>query len=113
MINQNPDQPDLGPCCACRGIENVRNIILVNKLAPVPGTGWGCFECDLSMDGAIAVVCDECIDNNRAFNEVCYGLPDGCQRVAYDSLPDTHFDHDLSQHPEGLSKFDYLDSIEY
>jgi hypothetical protein len=30
---------DYGPCCVCRGRENVRNILMLPRRAPVPGTG--------------------------------------------------------------------------
>lgn len=60
------DLPDLGVCCCC-GLSSkegahVRNILSLHKLAPVPGTGWGCFKCGIPSDGAQAVLCDNCIE---------------------------------------------------
>ncbi|MBE9050663.1 hypothetical protein IQ243_09595 [Nostocales cyanobacterium LEGE 11386] len=53
---------DLGMCCGCGCTgETVRNIITLEKKAPVPGTGWGCLVCGLPSDGAVAVVCDDCL----------------------------------------------------
>ena len=54
---------DLGACCACESTENVRNILSLNYKAP-PGTisAWGCFPCNLPTEGAIAVLCDDCIE---------------------------------------------------
>ena len=52
------DTPDLGPCCCCGGTERVRDIVMLSRKAPVPGTGWGCVVCGLPNDGASYVCCD-------------------------------------------------------
>jgi hypothetical protein len=46
------DNPDLGPCCICE-VEShrVRNIIMLDKEAPIPGRGWGCLACGLPLIG--------------------------------------------------------------
>lgn len=51
-----------GSCCACgRAVASVRNVVPLPKLAPVAGTGWGCEVCGLPLNGAVAVVCDNCL----------------------------------------------------
>lgn len=102
-----PDNtPDLGPCCICRGTgEDVRNVIMLKKKAPIPGKGWGCLQCGLPMDGAAAVLCDFCLMTYRARGEeilkyVCRGYPASDGRVAIQTLSTTEFDHDLTKHPD-------------
>ena len=60
------DLPYLGRCCACleEGTEGnpVRNLMMLDRLAPTPGTGWGCFVCGLPLDGAVAVLCERCVE---------------------------------------------------
>lgn len=57
---------DFGNCCACdRTGQAVRNLTMLGYKTPIPGTGWGCFVCQLPSDGAVAVVCDECVDSFR------------------------------------------------
>jgi len=91
---------DFGKCCACQGTENVRNIMMLDKLAPVLGTGWGCVVCNLPPDGAICVVCDGCLESGAAMTEVCMGFPKDKIRVPIHALADKEFGHDLSFHPE-------------
>jgi hypothetical protein len=91
---------NLGTCCACKGIDNVRNIIMHHKPAPVPGTGWGCVVCNLPGDGALSVVCDNCANHGTEITEVCMGYPIDNVRVPIHALRDVYFDHDFSLHPE-------------
>jgi hypothetical protein len=95
------DAPDLGPCCACekRG-PDVRNIICLHKLAPVPGTGWGCFQCGLPMNGAIVVLCDDCLERNQKPRFVCDGRAGEGKRLPIGQLSADPFEHDMSKHPE-------------
>src|SRR5205809_3005891 len=37
------DHENFGPCCCCEQDEDVRTIIMLEKLSPIPGHGWGCF----------------------------------------------------------------------
>lgn len=96
------DDLDLGQCCACRTTENVRNIIAIPKRAPIPGTGWGCLQCDLDMNGAVAVLCDDCLQGEAKILEVCFGYPKENSRVSIDVLSDVTFDHDPTRHPESF-----------
>lgn len=89
---------DLGPCCACDGVVNVRNIYTLAQRGPVPGTGWGCFVCGLPKDGAIAVVCDACYEAAREPRYVCDGYPLQKRRIPVASLDRTPFDHDEERH---------------
>jgi hypothetical protein len=88
---------DLGPCCACkRG--GARNLLMLDRKAPVPGTGWGCVICDLPSDGAVAVMCDECL--GLVPLEVCQGFAMTRARAPFSSLSADWFGHDESKHPE-------------
>jgi hypothetical protein len=99
------------PCCWCGETRVCRNIILLPRLAPVPGTGWSCLFCGLPEDGAIAVGCDECMADGaheRTPTWVCSGWAaptDGvaAERVRYEDLPDTVFEHRLGFHEEDAS----------
>lgn len=89
----------LGPCCACGGRLNVRNIVTLSRRAPTPGRGWGCAQCGLPTDGAIAVVCDSCLEGQVPLKQVCDGHPGDGKRVPIESVT-VPFLHDLSRHPE-------------
>ena len=95
-------QRDFGPCCACgRDGPTVRNFIMLDKKAPVAGTGWGCFRCGLSADGATAVICDDCLIHSaeRKIRFVCRGNPTLKLRTPIEELRGVH-EHDLAYHPE-------------
>lgn len=92
---------DLGSCCACRRSgPDVRNIMMLHKRAPVPGTGWGCVVCHLPSDGAVAVICDACADADRPILDVCVGYPSRNVRVSIATLAGTH-EHNLALHVDG------------
>lgn len=91
----------LGPCCACgRESGNVRNIICLNYKAPVPGTGWGCFQCGLPMDGATAVLCDGCLESEAEIQWVIHGMPVDKARVQVGKVEKKPFTHRMEFHPE-------------
>ena len=92
--------PDLGTCCGCGGRDRVRNVIAIDRLAPQPGTGWGCVVCGLRSDGALAVLCDTCVEVGREAVEVADGYLDRRRRVPIESLAATPFAHDMSRHLE-------------
>lgn len=89
---------DLGSCCAC-GEEgpSVRNVIALQLKASVPGTGWGCFVCDLPADGAVTVVCDRCIADQREPVYACDGHPAAKKRIRISELVGSH-KHDPATH---------------
>ncbi len=102
-MGKNTDR--LGSCCSCgKKGRTVRNIICLHWRAPVPGTGWGCAQCNLPGDGAIAVLCDECLEKKREPKFVCSGYPGIDRRLPFEHLDKTPFDHDLSKHPEELAR---------
>jgi hypothetical protein len=80
----------------------VRNIVMLSHPALIKGQGWGCVECGLPCDGAIAVVCDGCLTiyqaDQSALRFFCLGYPASLGRVSIADLPQDHFDHDNSKH---------------
>jgi hypothetical protein len=95
--------PDMGECCACRGTGNVRNILMHNRRAPVPGTGWGCVVCHLPMDGAISILCDTCVASGARPLTVCDGFPVDKKRKPVEALDPAPFDHDMKFHDEDVA----------
>jgi hypothetical protein len=96
------DELNLGPCCCCgRATVRARNIVMMSRRAPVPGTGWGCMMCGLPPDGAVYVACDDCAEGDVPPVEVCRGYAATKVRVPVDQLDEGVFEHDLSKHAEG------------
>lgn len=87
----------LGPCCVCETTVNVRNILSLHTKAPIPGHGWGCVQCGLDADGALAVVCDACLELPLKF--ACRGYPGKEGRIPIEDLTG-EMEHDYVQHPE-------------
>ncbi|HEY1234768.1 MAG TPA: hypothetical protein VGH22_15425 [Candidatus Binatia bacterium] len=95
------DETNLGSCCACgKTGKEVRTIIMLNKRGASPGTGWGCFQCGLPLDGAVVVFCDDCFDAKAEPQFACVGYPKENVRIPIANLPSEPFDHDASKHPE-------------
>lgn len=96
--------PDLGSCCSCgKTGADVRNVLMLHFKAPTPGNGcWGCFQCGLPAEGAVAVLCDECLEGDGEFELVTIvdGDPANNVRVQLDGFEQIPFEHDLSKHPE-------------
>lgn len=100
-MNDLNDSVDLGTCCHCeKSGPTVRNVLMLSLRAPVPGTGWGCIQCGLPNDGAIAVLCDECLKAERPERFVCVGYAKDNRRMPIESLDKAHFDHDFAKHLE-------------
>ncbi len=95
---------DLGDCCHCGSRDGVTNIVMLDRRAPVAGTGWGCIVCGLPFDGAIAVICGECVQavatGKTTPKNVCWGFPGDRARFAYADLPPGEFAHDEAKHEE-------------
>ena len=96
----------LGPCCCCgKKGKRVRNVITLNKLSPVPSHGWGCLQCGLPLNGALAVVCDSCMHEHEGepldtwLKWACRGDPPIDGRIPFAEL-EGEFDHDMEFHPE-------------
>lgn len=88
----------LGTCCFCGKGSSVRNILMLDRKGPIPGRGWGCVVCGLPMDGAIAVMCDECVERGNSPLFACKGYVANNLRVPVALLTD-RFEHDMSRHP--------------
>jgi hypothetical protein len=67
---------------------------MLSLRAPVAGTGWGCAVCGLPMDGAIALLCEDCL-GRRPTHVVCGKLSEGL-RVPVETCTE-EFDHTLSE----------------
>ncbi|RCJ34623.1 hypothetical protein A6769_22095 [Nostoc punctiforme NIES-2108] len=89
---------DLGACCGCGTTNNslVRNILTLHKKALVAGTGWECFICGIPANGAIAVVCDDCLaqleEGKEVLKQAVYGDVLDKQRCDIAQLTED-FDH--------------------
>ena len=89
---------NFGGCCACgKKKDDVRNVICLPKKAPVAGAGWGCVVCGLEADGAIAMVCDDCLENQVKVRWAVAGYADGGGRVEVGKLKGT-FEHNMFFH---------------
>jgi hypothetical protein len=103
MINGVACASDLGPCCICGGPHAVV-IIMLERRGPIPGRGWGCVQCGLPCDGAVAVICERCEPrwriNPASLAHCCRGWPASDGRVPIAELPPGVFDHDMTKHPE-------------
>jgi len=100
----------LGPCCAC-GKEgpDVRNIMMLHRLSPTPGRGWGCIQCGLPMDYAIAVLCDGCLEAKAEIRFVCTGYPASDGRTPIEDAPPARARHNPLYHPEMLQNMTWFD----
>lgn len=52
---------EYGTCCVCESEMETCGIIQLGYKVESE-SGWGCFQCDLPMEGAIAIVCGDCVD---------------------------------------------------
>lgn len=98
-MSQENDTYDLGTCCVCEGTENIRNILMLDKRAPMPGRGWGCVVCGLLQDGASAVVCDDCLE--KPLKWACRGYPGIDGRIRIEELTES-FHHNYRYHADEL-----------
>ena len=96
-MTDDDDAPDLGTCCICGVSSDVLNVVMLNRRGAVRGHGWGCLECGLPCNGAIAVLCDKCLPDWLADTSklkfVGRGGPAAGERIAIDELPPGDFDH--------------------
>lgn len=90
----------LGPCCMCGGETDVTTIIMLDREAPEPGTGWGCVVCGLPNNGAVAVVCESCIGRplEAPIGKVCKGYPVAGERIGLAEYPFVPFAHIVAMH---------------
>jgi hypothetical protein len=39
------EEPPVGQCCNCLRVTALRNMVMLHRLSPSPGKGWGCVVC--------------------------------------------------------------------
>jgi len=95
----------LGKCCICeQENKSVRNLITLHRKSLDEKGGWGCFTCGLPARGAVAALCDNCLDKTMGDKAVeikfaCLGYPGENRRIEIEKLTED-FDHDMTKHPE-------------
>lgn len=97
--------PKLGACCNCgRKDSLVRSIIFVDRRSPEPGIGCrGCVVCNLPQAGAVAVLCDECLEKSKGYPErICLGSPADNRRMPFSELGPEPFQHDEFKHAKEI-----------
>lgn len=88
-------------CCACGATgPSVRNILMLDRLCPTPGKGWGCLTCGLPMNGALVILCDACLEAGADPKFVCTGWATEPERTPIVDLSPDPFGHVLHRHPE-------------
>jgi len=99
---------EYGTCCVCQSDMEMYNIIQLDYKVESE-SGWGCFKCGLPMQGAVAVVCDGCLDEhgNDIEDQIRF-LMDGVKgRIPVPPVADRiPHEHDLSLHPECIEEED-------
>lgn len=88
-------------CCACGQQKRSRNIVMLEQKGVTPGKGWGCFQCGLPMDGAIAAICDDCAEQGIPQIHFVYdGYVHDGKLIPIDELPQVRHEHNMALHPE-------------
>src|SRR4051812_30358355 len=91
-----------GPCCGSQTTAGVTNVVMLDPRGPVPGQGWGCVVCGLPADGAVAVLCNDCVlayeDDPKVLRFACRGYATSGQRIPIDELPPGEHRHDEAKH---------------
>lgn len=91
-----------GCCCACgRIVSDLQNLLMMPFRAPEGFPGWGCVTCGLPSAGAIAVVCNACVDRGAEPQMIAGGryALEG-KRIKLQGFARIPHDHDLKRHPE-------------
>ena len=87
---------DIGRCCVCQSTTTIlMNIVMLPLVGTIPGRGWGCVTCGLPYDGAVALVCPECMGKEPVY--ACRGFPDQEGRDPIADLVTPHT-HDVLKH---------------
>lgn len=98
MIDGVEEPEHIVACCGCgKADETCRTILMLDKKAPEPGTGWGCLECHLPMDGALAIMCDYCVKHGVKPKEAIRGYLYAGSRIPIAELTGSHV-HDDALH---------------
>ena len=88
---------NLGPCCVCESTVGVTSMVMLPVKGMMPGHGWGCVVCGLRANGAVAVLCGECIRKQPVY--ACRGYPGTDGRIPVADLRTPQM-HDASKHLE-------------
>lgn len=95
------DEIPLGKCCGCEKEDaTVRNVMMIDREAPPMTSGWGCLVCGLEPKGAVAILCDECLEKDVAPRWLVQGVVAHGGRIEATAFPIVPFAHDVSKHPE-------------
>lgn len=94
-MKRNPDF-----CCACGQSKTALNLITLHQKAPTPGKGWGCAQCHLPSDGAIAAICDGCLRARAPLRFVFDGYVLDGKVIPIEELPNIPHNHNEALHPE-------------
>ena len=94
-----------GSCCVCEKPDTELNVFQMDYKNPVPSeSAWGCFTCNLPMEGAVAVVCDECVEafpDEEIWDKILFLMDGATRRIPVPDVKDRiSHEHDLSEHPE-------------
>ena len=94
---------EYGCCCICESTLNVNNLIQLDYKVESE-SGWGCGQCGLEAKGAMAIVCDVCIEKHGHepdLEDRIKLLMSGIKRIPVPPVADrVPHGHDLSRHPE-------------
>lgn len=101
---------NLGACCICeKNDETVINVIALHFRAPILGTGWGCFKCGMPNNGALVVICDECMETydgkiDTSIKFIVSGYPAKRKRIPIELVDvKDRFQHDMAQHVDEVA----------
>ena len=74
-------------------------MIMLDRVAPEPGKGWGCLVCNLPSDGATVVLCDDCLEiKPQPLGNIIFGYPKENMRIKASAYPFQIFKHDEYLH---------------
>ena len=93
---------EFGTCCVCEGeMEDCGIVQLGYKVKSE--SGWGCLQCGLAMEGALAIVCADCYGKYGVYieDQIKYLIDGKKGRIPVPPV-DNRIPHkcDLSLHPE-------------
>ena len=75
----------------------VRNVIMLARKALEPGSTWNCFVCKPDGQGAIAVVCDDCLQKRKEIKFAVVGYVAEKRRIPIEQLTEP-FGHNVGLH---------------
>lgn len=93
---------EFGTCCVCEGgLEDCGLVQLGYKVESE--SGWGCLQCGLAMEGAMAIVCKGCYDKFgvQIEDQIKYVMDGKTGRIPVPPVENRiPHKHDLSLHPD-------------